>query len=122
MANNQPTTITPFLLVNNAAEAAAFYTAAFGAIEKKRFSMPGNKLSLVIEIDNAVFYVSDEEPVHGNESPVRIVLQTSHADEIFGKALLLGAIVICPIVTETDWRIGRLKDPFGHTWEIGYTL
>ncbi|RDC62486.1 VOC family protein [Adhaeribacter pallidiroseus] len=38
------------------------------------------------------------------------------------KAIKLGATEICPMTTEEDWRIGKLKDPFGHIWEIGYTL
>lgn len=129
MTDNNTTTVRPFLTVSNGAKAVDFYIAAFGATEKKRFEMPDNKLSSVIEIDNATFYVSDEEPHNGNlspdtklNSPVRIILQTKKADELFKKALHLGATEICPMTTETDWRIGKLKDPFGHIWEIGYTL
>lgn len=91
--------------------------------------MPDQKLSSVIQIENAEFYVGDEEPQNGNlspdaksNSPVRIVLQTKKADEIFEKALQLGATQICPMTTEENWRIGKLKDPFGHIWEVGFTL
>jgi PhnB protein len=83
----------------------------------------------VIEIESAVFYVSDEEPCNGNlnpdlksNNPIRIILETKNADEIFQKALKFGAAEICPMTTEEDWRIGKLKDPFGHIWEIGYIL
>ena len=106
-----------------------FYISAFGAIEKKRFEMPGKKLSSIIEIEEAEFYVGDEESHNGNlspdgksNSPVRIILQTKNADDLFEKALKFGATEICPMTTEADWRIGKLKDPFGHIWEIGYTL
>lgn len=91
--------------------------------------MPGQKISSVIEIEKASFCVGDEEPHHGNvspdltsNSPVRIILQTNKADDLFEKAIQLGATAICPMTTEDDWRIGKLKDPFGHIWEIGYTL
>ncbi len=91
--------------------------------------MPGQKISSVIEIEKATFYVGDEEPDNGNlspditlTSPVRIILQTNKADGLFEKAIQLGATAICPMTTEDDWRIGKLKDPFGHIWEIGYTL
>ncbi len=91
--------------------------------------MPGEKISSVIEIEGALFYVGDEEPENGtispdekSNSPVRIILQTINADELFEKAVQLGATEICPMTTETDWRIGKLKDPFGHIWEIGYSL
>lgn len=123
------TTIKPFLTVNNGNKAVDFYISAFGAIEKKRFEMPNNKLSSIIEIEKAEFYVGDEEPENENfspdtksSSPVRIILYTKNADEIFGKALKFGAVEICPMATEDDWRIGKLKDPFGHIWEIGYSL
>ncbi|WP_374951420.1 VOC family protein [Mucilaginibacter sp.] len=129
MQDNSTTTVKPFLTVNNGVKAVEFYIAAFGAIEKKRFELPNKKLSSIIEINNAAFYVGDEEPDNGNlspdqnsGSPVRIILQTQQADELFGQALKAGATQICPMTTEDDWRIGKLKDPFGHIWEIGYTL
>lgn len=129
MTDNNTTTVKPFLTVSNGKNAVDFYISAFGAIEKKRFEMPDEKLSSIIEIEKAEFYVGDEEPNNGNlspaqnsNSPVRIILQTKNADELFEKALKLGATEICPMTTEDDWRIGKLKDPFGHTWEIGYTL
>jgi PhnB protein len=129
MTENNITTVTPFLTVNNGKKAVDFYIAAFGAIETKRFKMPDQKLSSVIEIEKAEFYVGDEEPHCGNlspdlksNSPVRIILKTKNADELFEKALKFGAKEICPMTTEDVWRIGKLKDPFGHIWEIGYTL
>jgi PhnB protein len=129
MNDNNITTVKPFLTVNNGEKAVNFYIAAFGANETKRFEMPGQKISSVIEIENAEFYVGDEEPLNGNlspdqntNSPVRVILQTKKADELFEKAINLGATEICPMTTEDDWRIGKLKDPFGHIWEIGYSL
>lgn len=123
------TTIKPFLTVSNGIKAVDFYVAAFGAVEKKRFEMPDQKISSVIEIENALFFVGDEEPENGNLSPdqhsnnyIRIILETKNADQLFEKAIQLGATEICPMTTEDDWRIGKLKDPFGHVWEIGYPL
>lgn len=129
MADNNITTIKPFLTVNNGKKAVEFYIAAFGAIETKRYELPDQKISSVIEIETAEFYVGDEEPQYGNLSPdptsispVRIILQTKHADALFDNALKYGATEICPMTTENVWRIGKLKDPFGHVWEIGYVL
>lgn len=129
MTNNINTSVKPFLTVNNGRKAVAFYVAAFGAMEIKRFDLPDQKISSVLEIETSGFYVGDEEPHHGNfspgahpGSPVRIILQTKNADEIFIRALSLGATEICPMTTEDDWRIGKLKDPFGHIWEIGFPV
>jgi PhnB protein len=129
MKDNNITTVKPFLTVSNCEKAVNFYMTAFGAIETKRFELPDQKISSVLEIEKAEFYVADEEPHNGNLSPnlkssnsIRIILQTKNADELFEKAINLGATEICPMTTEEDWRIGKLKDPFGHIWEIGYTL
>lgn len=122
----QPTTnIKPFLTVNHGIKAVEFYTNAFGAVESKRFSLADNKISSVLTIEGAVFYLSDEENCDGTSnhefgSPIRIILETKNADKIFENALKFGASEICPMTTEEDWRIGKLKDPFGHIWEIGY--
>lgn len=69
MTNNNSTTVKPFLTVNNGHKAVEFYVSAFGAIETKRFEMPDQKLSSVIEIEGAEFYVGDEELQNGNVSP-----------------------------------------------------
>lgn len=123
------TTIKPFLTVSDAVIAVDFYTNAFGAVESKRFSLPDNKISSVITIEDVEFYLSDEEPCDGTASagqisnaPIRIILETSNADQLFENALKLGAEEICPLTTEEDWKIGKLKDPFGHIWEIGHPI
>ncbi|WP_426485223.1 VOC family protein [Flavobacterium sp. 2] len=121
------TNIKPFLTVNNAIDAVDFYINAFGAVESKRYLLENNKISSAITIEGAEFYLSDEEPCDGNQTaiqanntPIRIILETKNADKIFENALKYGALEICPITTEEDWRIGKLKDPFGHIWEIGF--
>ncbi len=123
------TTIKPFLTVNNGKKAVEFYQAAFDAKETKRWEISKDKISSVLEIENAEFYIADEEPENGSFSPdsqsncsIRIILNTQNADNYFEKALKLGATEICPMTTEDDWRIGKLKDPFGHIWEIGFVL
>ena len=98
MADNNITTVKPFLTVSNGKKAVEFYISAFGAIEKRRFEMPNERLSSIIAIEEAEFYVGDEEPDYGNLSPdegsnsaVRIILQTKNADKLFEQALKFGA-------------------------------
>ena len=126
---NRPSTIIPFLVVKDARQAIEFYKAGFGAKEIVQYDMPNGKLSAQFGIDGAVFYVGDEEAEYENLSPetiggtaVRIVLTVSDPDSVFTNALKAGASEICPVTTEDDWRIGKLKDPFGHIWEIGHPL
>lgn len=121
------TSIKPFLTVSHGVNAVDFYTNAFGAVESQRFHLPDNKISSVLTIEGAAFYLSDEEPCDGTFKPqrstsIRIILETKNADTIFKNAIQFGASEICPMVTEEDWRIGKLQDPFGHIWEIGFPL
>ena len=123
------TTITPFLVVDNAARAAEFYTSGLGATELERYEVSNGKLGIKLAIDKAEFYIGDEEPEFGNVcpqtiggSPMRMILTVADPDTLFAGAITAGATVLCHVATEADWRIGKLKDPFGHTWEIGCQL
>ena len=123
------TMIMPFLTVNDCRKAVAFYVNALGATELKSYPNSANGYMSKMTMNNSEFWVGDEEAENGNFSPVgnshtsvRIVLRTKDADDIFSKAINLGATEICPMTTEDNWRIGKLRDPFGHIWEIGYIL
>jgi PhnB protein len=123
------TTILPFLVVSNGARAVEFYTTGLGAVELVRYDGANGKLMSKLAIEGAGFYIGDEEQEFNNlspetigGSPVRIILTVSDPDTVFSRALQAGATQICPVTTEEDWRIGKLKDPFGHIWEIGHPL
>ncbi|WP_138478212.1 VOC family protein [Dyadobacter bucti] len=120
--------LTPFLVVSDASGAAAFCEAAFGATILEKYTNDG-RTNARIGIGNADFWIGDEEPEFHNlspstigGSPVRMILTTSDPDTIFANALKAGATQICPVTVEEDWKIGKLKDPFGHIWEIGCPL
>ena len=120
--------ITSFLTVTDALGAAAFYEAAFDVTILEKYSNDG-RTNARIAIGNADFWIGDEEPEFDNlspetigGSPVRMILTTSDPDTIFVNALKAGATQICPVTVEDDWKIGKLKDPFGHIWEIGCPL
>jgi len=128
MKQNKPI-ITPFLIVQNATKALDFYKAAFGAEVLYKNDMSDGKVTSKIGIEGAELFVGDEEPEFANFSPttiggsaVRIILTVDNPDAVFTRAVETGATQICPVRTEESWRIGKLKDPFGHIWEIGRPL
>ena len=123
------TTIAPFLTVKNCDQAIQFYISALGAKVIHRYDGSEGKMYAELNIEGAVFHVGDEEPEYGNlspktigGSPVRMILTVNDPDIIFSQAINAGAEQICPVTTEDSWKIGKLKDPFGHIWEIGHPL
>ncbi|MGI6368499.1 MAG: VOC family protein [Anaerolineae bacterium] len=122
----QATTIAPWLAVQGGARAVAFYAEAFGAVEIYHVESPDGAVVSRLSVQGAEFWLSDESPEHGNPSPlrlgaspVRIILTVADPDAMYARAVAAGARVVSPIAGEHGWRSGRLRDPFGHDWEIG---
>jgi len=119
------------LAVRNGRAAVQFYRAAFGAVEVYRFGGTDELEEVVaqLEVGNALFWVEDESPQHGNFSPetvggatVRMLLIVDDPEAAFARALAAGATAISPVGEEHGWLLGRIDDPFGHRWEIGRPL
>ncbi len=124
-----PTTLAPWLSVRNSLKAVSFYTAAFGATVVYRLEAPDGSLVARLSVDDAEFWLSDESPDYGSFSPetlggscVRMILTVTDPDAFFAQALQAGASQVFPVSEEHGWRLGKLIDPFGHTWEIGRQL
>ena len=124
-----PTTIAPWLSVRNSARAVEFYKAAFAATEAYRLDDPGGAVVAKLSVEGAEFWVGEESPAHGNFSPqtldggtVRMILTVPDPDAVFARAVAAGASPVSPVGEEYGWRLGRVRDPFGHHWEIGHPL
>ncbi len=122
-------TITPSLMVREAARAIDFYKKAFGAKELSRMHGPDGKtiMHAELEIGDSRLFLSDEFPDMGGRSPealggtpVGIHLYVEDVDVVFKRAVDAGAQVRMP-VGDMFWgdRYGKLADPFGHEWGIG---
>jgi PhnB protein len=83
-----------------------------------------------LSVDGAEFWLADESPEHQNFSPeslgggsVRMVMVVEDPDVAFERAVKAGASVVSPVIDQPyGWRVGRVRDPFGHHWEIGKPL
>ena len=119
-------TATPYLVVNDAAEALDFYKRAFGAKETMRIEHNGKVGHAQMKIGNSRIMVSDEHPETGvrspqsfGGSPVRIFLYVTNVDAFVGKAVAIGAKLQQPVDDKFYGdRSGALEDPFGHIWHI----
>jgi PhnB protein len=121
--------LAPWLSVRHSAAAVEFYKAAFGAVEVFRLEDPGGGVVSRLSIAGSEFWLSDESLEHGNYSPetlngatTRLILTVADPDAAFARALQAGASEIQPVTEEYGWRVGRMVDPFGHSWEIGRPL
>jgi PhnB protein len=120
-------TITPYLVMKDAARALDFYKKAFGATELFRFPGPGGKVGHAeIKIGNSPLMLADEHPEMGfrgpqalGGTPVSILLYVEDVDARFNQAIAAGATVMRPVQDQFYGdRSGTLTDPFGHVWTI----
>jgi len=120
--------IAPWLSVRESAKAVDFYKAAFSAVETYRLEVPGGGLVVRLFVGGAEFWVSDgpSDPGNSPESlgggSVRMILTVADPDAVCERALIAGATEVFPVGEEHGWRLGRVADPFGLHWEIGYQL
>lgn len=122
-------TVTPYLNLNNAAEAIKFYKDAFGAKEvEMNYGPEGKIMHSVIKIGDSLIMISDIFPEYscGISDPHSLKGTTAmfhiyveDVDSAFNKAIKAGGKVKMP-VEDMFWgeRYGQLEDPFGHLWSI----
>jgi PhnB protein len=121
------TSVTPYLIVNDASKALDYYKMAFGANELMRFDGPGGKiLHAEFQIGNSRLMIADEMPEMGHRSPQSIggsgtglMLYVDDVDSTFERAITGGATVMKKVENQFYGdRSGSLTDPFGHIWTI----
>lgn len=120
-------TITPHLVVPDAARAIDFYKRAFGAQETARHMMPDGKavMHAQLKIGDSVIMLANEFPPMGlspksrGGTSVTIHLYVENADAAFDRAVKAGCTVKMPL-SDQFWgdRYGQVEDPFGHQWSI----
>jgi PhnB protein len=119
--------VTPYLSVQGAADAIAFYKKAFAAKEVMRMPGPGGTIGHAeIQIGDSRIMLADEFPEMNFRSPrsvggtpVTIHLYVHDVDKVAKKAVASGAKVLRPVADQFYGdRSGSLEDPFGHVWHI----
>lgn len=120
-------TVTPHLVVRDAARAADWYRQAPGAQERSRVPLPNGKLmSVELRFGDSPVMIADEFPEFGILSPLSIGgtatvlnISTSDVDALWRCAIDAGADVHHPL-QDAFWgdRHGQITDPFGHRWGL----
>jgi len=123
------TTITPYLIVKDAAAAIAFYVEAFGAEERYRLIDPhsGKIGHADLGLGDGGFMLADEHPDFGalapptiGGTPVKLHIEVADSDATVARAERAGATVLRPVQDQMHGqRSGMIVDPYGHQWFIG---
>ena len=119
--------VTPYLIIEGAADAIEFYKQAFGATELFRFPSPDGKIGHAeMKIGDSPIMLADAYPDMGYKgpkslggSPVSLMIYVEDVDTVFSQAVAAGATVK-EAVSDKFYgdRLGTLVDPFGHVWHI----
>lgn len=120
-------TVTPYLIVKDAAGAIEFYKKAFGATELMKLADAGGKVGHAeVKIGDSPVMLADEFPEIGAQSPqtlggspVSILLYVEDVDVLLEQAVAAGAKVLRPVKDQFYGdRSATVADPFGHVWTI----
>lgn len=133
MSNVKPTpegfhTVTPHLVIKDAAKAIDFYIKAFGAKEVCRMAGPDGRsvVHAEIQIGDSIIMIGEENPQWQAKgpgmlggTPVTLNIYSEDADALFKQAVDAGAQPTMP-PENMFWgdRYGKVTDPFGHVWSI----
>src|SRR5688572_2590764 len=119
--------VTPYLIIKNAAAAIEFYKRAFGATELYRLDGPGGTVAHAeVQIGDSRVMVSDEWPDFGALGPesrggttVGFCIYVEDCDAAFEKAVAAGGRAEKPVQDQFYGdRSGTIVDPFGHKWTL----
>ena len=119
--------VMPYLHVDGAADAIAFYENVFGAAERMRMPDPSGKIGHAeLQLGDSVIMLADEYPDMGirgpsayGGSPVTISVYVEDVDEVFARALEAGAKTIQELTNQFYGdRSGQFEDPWGHRWSV----
>lgn len=118
--------LTPYLVMEGAAQALEYYKKAFGATELFRMEHDGKIAHAEMKIGDSPFMVSDEHPEMGFKGPkslggsaVGLMIYVDDVDTIFKQAIEAGGVEKKAVQDQFYGdRSGTLTDPFGHVWTV----
>ena len=119
--------VTPYLAVDGAEAAIAFYTDVLGAQERMRMPGPEGTIGHAeLTLGDSLIMLADEFPDMGvrgpkaiGGTPVTISVYVEDADATFDAAVAAGATSVRPVEDQFYGdRSGQFDDPFGHRWSV----
>ena len=118
--------LTPYLIIDGAADAIEYYKKAFGAVELFRMDHGGKVGHAEMKIGDSPFMLGDEHPEMGYRgpksiggTPVSLMIYVEDVDTIYKQAIDAGGTEVKALQDQFYGdRSGTLTDPFGHVWTV----
>jgi PhnB protein len=119
--------VTPYLIVDGAADAIDFYTSVLGASERMRLPMDDGRIGHAeLTLGDGLIMLADENepmsilgPKRIGGTPVTLHVYVEDCDAVFERALAAGARSLRPVEDQFYGdRSGQFADPFGHRWNV----
>jgi PhnB protein len=119
--------VTPYLCVEGADAAIAFYAGVLGTTERMRMLGPNGKVSHAeLQLGDSLVMVADEAPTIGvlspktiGGTPVTLSVYVEDVDAVIDRAAQAGATILRPAEDQFYGdRAGQFEDPFGHRWSV----
>jgi PhnB protein len=119
--------VTPYLILDDAARALEFYRKAFSAVELLRMPAPGGRIGHAeIRIGDSPVMLADESPETGAKSaraiggsPISLMVYVEDVDARVAQAVAAGAKLTRPVANQFYGdRTGGVEDPFGYHWYL----
>lgn len=118
--------VSPYLVVDGAAEAIAFYTSALGASERMRMPGPDGRIAHAeIGFGDSIVMLADTSDQSGpgpkqlGGTPVSVMLYCEDVDALYKAALESGAqSEMEPQDQFYGDRSAGIVDPWGHRWHL----
>ena len=119
--------VTPYLIVHDAASALEFYKKALGAVELMRMPGPDGKIGHAeIRIGDSPVMLADENLAMGARSartiggsPISLMVYVEDVDARVAQAVAAGATLVRPVANQFYGdRTGGIDDPFGYHWYL----
>ncbi len=112
-------TVTPYLMVREAAKLIDFVKEAFAATELFRGTGSAGSIHAELRIGDSMVMIGGAGTWNGEPMPAAIYLYMDDVDAVYKRALRAGAASLSePANQPYGDRIAGVKDPFGNVWYI----
>jgi uncharacterized glyoxalase superfamily protein PhnB len=113
--------VSPYLIVDDARRTITFLVRAFDAVELRRFLHPsGQVMHAEVRVDDTVIMLADGDPSgEWPPAPASVHIYVADVDATYRRAIEAGATSVQePVKKDDPDRRGGVRDAGGTTWWI----